>query len=339
MHDPSQWPEGRTRLHRITKLAGLVALTLLFTGSLLLVFLNNRFTPSRAAGRAARLTNPPASTAVVKGFELWYRMSGADRGNTPVVVLLGEAGQSGSAFAEHFRFLERDRRVILYDPRGCGNSQSKSELSSYTVANLVAELDAVRTQIVRADSIILVGHAFGGAIALHYALTHPGEVERLILISPLPGDGVRYETIGDLLLDYGNAVLKAGLPPQDEDRADLWQERYGYLNAVEGLDDPRHAAVLAGLGGSFGPARALLLSLASGQRPVLAGLRTLRTPTLILYGGAEGRWTREEYQLELQQLLPHARAKRFERSGHWLFIEEPEMFAGEVLGFLNDHTR
>jgi len=338
MHEPRRQRHDRTGLYRSVTLAGLVALTLLFAGSLFLVFLNNRFTPSRAASRAARLTDAPGSTAVVKGFSLWFRESGTDRGATPVVVILGEAGQSGSTFAERFRFLEHDRRVILYDPRGCGNSQSKPELSSYTVANLVTELEAVRTQIVRADSIILIGHAFGGTLALHYALTHPGEVERLVLISPLPGDGVRYESIGDLLLDYGDALAKAGLPPRNEDEANLWHERYGYLCAAEGLVDPRHAVQLTGLGGSFGPARALLLSLASGQRPVLAGLRTLATPTLILYGEAEGRWTRESYQLELQHLLPRARAVRFEKSGHWLFLEEHGRFADEVLAFLNNHT-
>lgn len=335
MHEPGQSPEGRTHLPRIMILAGLVALLLLFFGSLFLIFLNNRFTPARGAIRAARPSEPPASTIVVKGFGLWVQERGVERGNTPVVVLLAEAGQSGSSFDASFRFLESDRRVILYDPRGCGNSQSKAELSDYTVANLVAELDAVRTQIARADSIILIGHAFGGALALHYALTHPGEVERLILISPLPVNGIRYETIGDLLFDYGDALRKAGIPPGQEDEANRWQEHYGYLSAVDGLADSRHASLLGSLGGSFGPARALLLSLASGQRSAVTGLQTLSTPTLVLYGAAEPRWTREEHQLELEQLLPHARAVRFEQSGHWLFVEQPERFADEVQRFLS----
>lgn len=324
----------RNRPGRVRLLAA--AVVSLFLLSLFFVFLNTRFNPSEGSSRSARVPEAGASTIVLDGYALSFSVTGAERGKPPAILLLGEPGQSSVSLRTAFRFLEADRRVVAYDPRGSGNSQAKPSLSDYTVGRLVEELEGIRRDVARAESVVIIGHSFGGAIALRYAMTYPGSVDRLVLISPLPPDGYRYESVPALLMESLDALRKAGIPPTDPVKADGWQARYDYATALEGLRDTSSAAALRGLGGSFGTARALISSMASGPRTFTNEFRNLTMPVLIVHGDPESPFTRAEYQEELHRTLPQSRLLRFDKSAHWAFIEEPERFASAVLSFLEE---
>ena len=76
--------------------------------------------------------------------------------------------------------------VYRYDQRGSGRSD---RVGPYDIATAVADLEALRKQWWQ-PKLILVGHSFGAALALAYAVEHPEHVAALILIS---GTGVDLE--------------------------------------------------------------------------------------------------------------------------------------------------
>lgn len=87
---------------------------------------------------------------------------------------------------EHFA---RSYRVVAPDLRGHG--QSDAPYSQYTMAELVADLYAITQALRLPPRFVLVGHSFGGSICVEYAVAHPEQIERLILIAtagqyPLP---------------------------------------------------------------------------------------------------------------------------------------------------------
>ena len=79
--------------------------------------------------------------------------------------------------------LAKQHEVFMYDLRGHG--RSARELVGYDLATASQDLAAL---LERYDApVSLVGHSFGGLIALHFALEHPRRVERLALVDiPLP---------------------------------------------------------------------------------------------------------------------------------------------------------
>lgn len=80
--------------------------------------------------------------------------------------------------------LVEDYKVVLYDLRGHGKS-SRTE-HGYDMATMVDDLLAV-IDYHQLDETILVGHSFGGLVALHFAIAHPDRVSQLILVDiPLP---------------------------------------------------------------------------------------------------------------------------------------------------------
>lgn len=70
--------------------------------------------------------------------------------------------------------------VMLYDLRGHGRSQRPP--SGYSLNDSVADLEAL-LDVLRIDGPVhLIGNSYGGAVALAFAVAHPGTVASLVMI-------------------------------------------------------------------------------------------------------------------------------------------------------------
>ncbi|WP_030164217.1 alpha/beta fold hydrolase [Spirillospora albida] len=112
---------------------------------------------------------------------LYVHRFGAPSG-APVVLLHGVTGHG----ARWRRIAERyllDRRVLAPDLRGHGHSPHEPPWSTEQhVADVLAALD-----IEGVDRAHLIGHSFGGMIALHLARAAPDRVRSLVLLDPSIG--------------------------------------------------------------------------------------------------------------------------------------------------------
>ncbi len=71
--------------------------------------------------------------------------------------------------------------LIFYDHR-CNSRSEGAEVSSMTLENLTADADALR-QALGFDRWAVLGHSFGGNVALECALRYPRSLSRLILMN------------------------------------------------------------------------------------------------------------------------------------------------------------
>ncbi len=116
------------------------------------------------------------------GYRTWYRIvgDGEQSGKAPLLCLHGGPG-GGHYYLEPVEQLAAGgRRVVLYDQLGCGNSDVPEELSTYTVELYVDEVDAVRKAL-GLDAVHILGHSWGGMLAMQYALTQPAGLRSLVL--------------------------------------------------------------------------------------------------------------------------------------------------------------
>ncbi|MFI0409633.1 alpha/beta fold hydrolase [Actinomadura sp. 3N508] len=105
-----------------------------------------------------------------------------DTAGDPVVLLHGVTGHGGRWRRTAERYLA-DRPVLAPDLRGHGNSPHEPPWTvEQHVADLLAMFDLEGVE--RAD---LVGHSYGGMIALHLARAAPRRVRRLVLLDPAIG--------------------------------------------------------------------------------------------------------------------------------------------------------
>jgi len=112
------------------------------------------------------------------GHAVYVEESGAPDG-IPVVFLHGGPG-SGTKPGHRQLFDPARYRVFLFDQRGSGRSTPFAELHANTTADLVRDIEALRSWAA-VDRWVLLGGSWGGALALAYAQHHPGHVLGMIL--------------------------------------------------------------------------------------------------------------------------------------------------------------
>jgi pimeloyl-ACP methyl ester carboxylesterase len=120
----------------------------------------------------------------------------------PVAMIHGMfLGNLASWYFSVAPVLAADRRVFMYDLRGHGKSEKAT--TGYDLATLVADLHALVARF-GDRPLDLVGHSYGGLVALRFALGHPERVRRLAVVeAPFPPHQI----------EENRAVL--GLDPDD----------------------------------------------------------------------------------------------------------------------------
>ena len=120
----------------------------------------------------------------VEGGRIFVRVNGDLAGPRPPLVLIhGGPGGTHGALLEALALAE-ERAVILYDQLGSGQSDRPAGRAWWRVDRFVAELDAIR----RALGIVrwhVLGHSWGGTVALGYGAGRPAGLASLVLASPL----------------------------------------------------------------------------------------------------------------------------------------------------------
>ena len=201
------------------------------------------------------------------------------------VVLLHGAEFCGSLWRGIIPALHRaSARVIAVDQLGtCKSSKPVNYQYSFqqrasNTSQLLASLNV--------GPIVLVGHSFGGMLAMRYALMFPSQVQRLVLIDPLGLEDWKAEGAGYLPIDQRYALL---LQTRAADIRRYDTENYlgGHWNPVL---DP-WVQMLAGMYQGTGSERfawnqALIEDMMFTQ-PVLYELNRLRAPTLIVVGARD----------------------------------------------------
>ena len=139
-------------------------------------------------------------------------------GSGPNVVLIHGAGGNSREFTFAFMDLLSNRyRVIAFDRPGLGFTERASEefegafnTSGESPAEQAAMLQAAAAQL-GADMPIVVGHSYGGSVALAWALNHPNNIAGIVNIAgpshPWPGDLSAYYKLN------GSAIGGALVPP------------------------------------------------------------------------------------------------------------------------------
>lgn len=120
----------------------------------------------------------------VPGGRVYARINGNLSGPRPPVVFIhGGPGGTHAAYLDMLAMAD-ERAVILYDQLGSGRSDHPGDPANWTVARFTEEVGAVARGLgVRRWHV--VGHSWGGTIALEYGARRPPELAGLVLASPL----------------------------------------------------------------------------------------------------------------------------------------------------------
>lgn len=245
--------------------------------------------------------------ADIHGHRLWYDTYGET--GTPVVLVMG-FGISGRAWEPQVRSLRRHHRVVIFDNRGIGDSETSK--SPYDFGDLADDTIALARHL-GLDDAHFVGVSMGGMICQHIGLRHPKRVRSLSLIATHPGGKVldflptmrglyrfivantssgprRIEALRRLL--YTPSFAPTVRPEQD------FQDQSMEIFAVHADTVTRKNQLKAVL-----------------THDVTSALPSLEIPTLVVRPGAD-LLVRPHHSDRLHALLPRSTLLRFDDAGH-----------------------
>lgn len=295
---------------------------------------------------------PPArdQSAVVERFvgggssRLYVRAIGQ---GMPMIIVHG-----GPDFDHQYLLPDMDRlaeshRLVYYDQRGRGRSFA-GPTPDVSMTTEIEDLDRIREHF-GFETVAVLGHSWGGLIAMEYAVRQPRRVSHLVLMNTAPashagGLAVRME-------------LRRRRPPAQTERmralsaesryqagdvdADLEYYRLHFESGLRRREHLEHVLNrLRAEASNVGilAARAIERrlhgeTLGSDSYDLVPSLRRLRIPTLIIHG--------DDDFIPIDVIRPIADAVSGSRlvvlgdCGHFAFLEQPERVAACIAEFLS----
>lgn len=277
-------------------------------------------------------------TMVINGSEVYYKTMGEGE---PLLVIHGGPVLDHSYFLPHLESLAKDYQLIFYDQRACGKSSVAIDSATMNLVGFVDDIEQIR-QNLKLEKLNVMGHSWGGLIAMKYAIAHDDRVDHLILSNSMapsaadwqaeniasankinPDDKRRLDNIVSTgLLRSPNAIpyikemMLLSFKSQMYDRENIDQ-----LNLFIPQDFQKRSAVFGLLGPDL------------GTYDLYSDLNKVKSPTLVLFGESE-----EAVNLHASKMtdaLSNAELKVIDHSGHFPFIENPTDFSRAVKGLLN----
>ncbi|MDR6624212.1 alpha/beta hydrolase [Caulobacter segnis] len=261
----------------------------------------------------ATLARAGAGFVAVPDGKLAYETCGA---GPTTVVLLHDGILHSVAYDDIWPTLCQRFKVIRYDRRGYGASPPADQ--PYRPVDDLA----VVMKTLEVKHAVLVGSSSGSGLAVDYALAHPEQVDRLVLVGPwISGFDASFGFIFRALKLL--TLYKLGLTDS------VARDPY-ILTKSAAPQRERLKAILKAYPGNL-TAGTRELPPSSPARPRLGDIHV---PTLILVGEVDIKDVQEQAKA-LEAAIPGARREVVPKTGHLMYLERPKAFAERVTRFID----
>jgi pimeloyl-ACP methyl ester carboxylesterase len=273
----------------------------------------------------------PLQHVTIHGHDVGFRRGGSGE---PILLIHGLAGSSRT-WDDVIPTLAGHYDVIAPDLLGHG--ESAKPVGDYSLGAFASGLRDFLA-VLGVPSVTIVGHSFGGGVAMQLAYQHPHLVDRLVLV----GSGGLGREVSWLLrlltLPGAEYLMPIGFPKPLVDRATDVGRELGRRN----LRSPKLAEMwrayssLAGAQNRSAFVRTMRGVIEPGGQTVNASDRlylAAHVPTLIVWGDHDGIIP-VAHAYTAHELIPTSRLEIMEGVGHFPHVEAPEQFCEVLLDFL-----
>jgi len=239
----------------------------------------------------------------------------------PIVLLAGGPGMAATYMDGVYKNLP-GYRVIVPDQRGTGKSLlPKIDSTTISISQYVEDVEALRVYL-KLPKIVVVGHSWGGMLAMAYTAKHPDKVEKLILLDAGGITAKFYDYFGD------NMMMR--LSAKDQALSNSTNELVSFKAMYPAyFYDRRHAMATIGTisHANFGQQTFKIIDIAVKDygrtaSARMAALKAYKGPVFIMQGRQDPIGESNPY--EDRSLMPQASIFFIEKCGHIPWLETKE---------------
>ncbi len=249
----------------------------------------------------------------------------------PTVICLHSSASSARQWSALQDALAGGYRVLAPDLLGYGTDADwkyERALSLDDEARRIEPLIAAEP-----DGVHLVGHSFGGAVALHLALRNPGRVRSVALYEPMLANLLQEDSrTRAAAVEFGSvriAVRRAVYSGRADHAAHVFVDYWSGLGAWSALPEKRRQAIVQRMRKVDAEFDAILNSAIT-----LAAYRRIQVPVLAMVGGATRRPPRQIVDLLCTVLFDVTR-REIAGAGHLGPLTHPGEINPRIRAFLD----
>ena len=270
--------------------------------------------------------------------KIFCRVTGQGK---PLIVIHGGPGLTQDYLLPQMYELAKNNLVIFYDQRGCGKSTVDINANTINIESFLNDIEAIR-QAFNLDKISILGHSWGGFLAMQYTIAHPERVDKLILSNSAPASSEGYAL-------FGQEYMR---------RMGPYQEELEKISSTQGFRDGdtcvmEHFYRLIFRQYCYIPEKADLLNLRMTSIALLngakvseiirenvldkpfnlnKGLKALKVSTLILHGDADP--IPPSIAQDIHENIHDSKYVLMKNCGHFPYVEDPATYFKYINEFL-----
>ncbi len=252
-------------------------------------------------------------TITINGVKINYRQSGKGR---PMILMHGW-GCDCNSLALFERVGKEFYTTYSLDLPGFG--QSDEPPTAWTIDEYVKMLEAFVKEL-KLENIILLGHSFGGRLAILYASRNP--VDKMILVDAAGVKPLRSFKYYAKIFSYKLAKL---IYPKIVGRKKA-QELIDRMRASRGSSDYNNASPIM---------RQVLVKAVNTD--LCSIMPKIKAPTILIWGEKDTATPIRDAHI-MERLIPNAGLISFPGAGHFSFIDNPFQSAAVVRRFITPTT-
>ncbi len=289
----------------------------------------------------------------IRGKELYVEIHG-DTDATPLLYLHGGPGESCYEFSYHqAERLKGSFRLIAIDQRGVCRSEMIEENEDFSIDDIIKDCEELREKL-GIRQWALLGHSFGGYIALKYATMFPDAISRIVFECPSFDFGLSSRSLlkkmGEVfkeeemveMTEKCNELAESALTAKElmlqfiEIRPDLGEKgmKIHVHNSKHRTDYSRYKdEEWAYFLEKSNVHNNRLIGGDEMFESILPLLKNLKHPSILIKGQFDPV-TCDKQMEKFQEDVPFGNVVTFYNSGHFPHSEEPDTFARSVVEFL-----
>jgi len=249
----------------------------------------------------------------------------------PAVICLHSSASSARQWESLRESLADGYRVLTPELLGYG---AGGEWTYERAMSLDDEARAIEPlMMTEPDGVHLVGHSFGGAVALHLALRNPGRVKSVALYEPvlanLLNEDPRSRAAATEFTSVRIAVRRAVHSGQVEHAANVFVDYWSGAGAWRALPEKRRAAIVQRMRKVDAEFDAIFYNATS-----LSTYRRIEVPVLAMAGSATRRPPRAILDL-VTTALPDVTRQEIAGAGHLGPLTHPDDVNPRIRAFLD----
>ncbi|WP_426181451.1 alpha/beta fold hydrolase [Pseudomonas sp. TWRC1-2] len=281
---------------------------------------------------SASLAQPaplPPLTVNQRGISVLVQGSGTD------IILIPGFASSYEVWADLASRLRQSHRLHLVQVAGFAGSPAVTNPDGRVAASTVEAIsEYIRSQ--RIEAPVIIGHSLGGEVALMLGARHPDQVGRLMIVDAMPFYTLLFDpsATSETAAPHA-AAMRDGMLAATPEQVEAMQ--HASIARLAKTEAARPGLVAAGINSDRKTmADAMYELMVTDLRPELG---RIKVPVEVVYA-YDSHYGVEASQVDAMfrnayASTPNISFRRIDDSFHFIMLDQPELFAGAVIKYLN----